>query len=62
MIAGGIDMLVGTQIVAKGHHFPGLTLVGVVERSAGSLALFIANEYGTEWLLLVGSFYSDLCQ
>jgi primosomal protein N' (replication factor Y) len=35
MIAGGIDMLVGTQIVAKGHHFPGLTLVGVVDGDIG---------------------------
>ncbi|MEG3641351.1 replication restart helicase PriA [Magnetococcus sp. PR-3] len=27
---GEIDILVGTQMVAKGHHFPRLTLVGVV--------------------------------
>ncbi|ABK46222.1 replication restart DNA helicase PriA [Magnetococcus marinus MC-1] len=27
---GQIDILVGTQMVAKGHHFPRLTLVGVV--------------------------------
>jgi primosomal protein N' (replication factor Y) len=26
-----IDVLIGTQIVAKGHHFPQLTLVGVVD-------------------------------
>src|SRR5690606_27839879 len=25
-----IDIIVGTQMVAKGHHFPNLTLVGVV--------------------------------
>ena len=30
-----IDALVGTQIVAKGHHFPMLTLVGVVDADLG---------------------------
>ncbi len=30
-----IDILVATQIVAKGHHFPGLTLVGVVDADMG---------------------------
>lgn len=28
---GGADILVGTQMVAKGHHFPRLTVVGVVD-------------------------------
>jgi primosomal protein N' (replication factor Y) len=30
-----IDVLIGTQIVAKGHHFPQLTLVGVVDGDLG---------------------------
>ncbi len=30
-----IDILVGTQIVAKGHHFPLLTLVGIVDADIG---------------------------
>ncbi len=30
-----IDVIVGTQIVAKGHHFPWLTLVGVVDADLG---------------------------
>jgi primosomal protein N' (replication factor Y) len=30
-----IDILIGTQIVAKGHHFPMLTLVGVVDADLG---------------------------
>ena len=30
-----IDILVGTQIIAKGHHFPDLTLVGIVDADLG---------------------------
>ncbi|MBV9521791.1 MAG: primosomal protein N' [Alphaproteobacteria bacterium] len=35
MAAHEIDILIGTQIVAKGHHFPMLTLVGVVDADLG---------------------------
>lgn len=35
MERGAIDILIGTQIVAKGHNFPALTLVGVVDADAG---------------------------
>ncbi|MEN0077638.1 MAG: primosomal protein N' [Pseudomonadota bacterium] len=35
MAEGEIDVLIGTQIVAKGHNFPGLTLVGVVDADSG---------------------------
>ena len=35
MIAGEIDLLIGTQVIAKGHHFPKLTLVGVVDADLG---------------------------
>ena len=30
-----LDILIGTQIIAKGHHFPDLTLVGVVDGDLG---------------------------
>ncbi len=30
-----VDLLIGTQIVAKGHHFPLLTLVGVIDADLG---------------------------
>jgi primosomal protein N' (replication factor Y) (superfamily II helicase) len=30
-----IDVLIGTQVMAKGHHFPMLTLVGIVDADLG---------------------------
>ncbi len=33
--AGLIDVIVGTQLVTKGYHFPELTLVGVVDADLG---------------------------
>jgi primosomal protein N' (replication factor Y) len=32
---GRVDIVIGTQLVAKGHHFPGLNLVGVVDADLG---------------------------
>jgi len=35
MEKGEVDILIGTQILAKGHHFPSLTLVGIVDADLG---------------------------
>ena len=35
MEGGDIDIVVGTQLVTKGYHFPNLTLVGVVDADLG---------------------------
>lgn len=32
---GGADIIIGTQLVAKGHNFPQLTLVGVIDADIG---------------------------
>ena len=32
---GKVDIIIGTQIIAKGHHFPNLTVVGVVDADLG---------------------------
>ena len=38
---GETDIIIGTQIVAKGHNFPGLTLVGIVD---GDLGLSVSGD------------------
>lgn len=35
MEEGAIDIVVGTQLVTKGYHFPNLTLVGVIDADLG---------------------------
>ncbi|MEO8133632.1 MAG: primosomal protein N' [Betaproteobacteria bacterium] len=47
VLAGDIDVLVGTQMLAKGHDFPRLTLVGVL---GADNALYSADFRATERL------------
>jgi len=43
--SGDVKILIGTQMVAKGHHFPRVTLVGIINAdTALHLADFRANE------------------
>jgi primosomal protein N' (replication factor Y) len=35
MEAGEVDIVIGTQLITKGYHFPNLTLVGVVDADLG---------------------------
>ena len=42
---GAVDILVGTQMLAKGHHFPNITLVGILDADRG---LFGADFRSTE--------------
>ncbi|PPR79428.1 MAG: Primosomal protein N' [Alphaproteobacteria bacterium MarineAlpha2_Bin1] len=32
---GEVDIIIGTQVISKGHHFPYLTLVGVIDGDIG---------------------------
>ena len=54
METGEIDIVIGTQILAKGHHFPNLTLVGVVDADMGLFGTdFRAGEHTFQQLFQV---------
>ena len=51
---GETDIIIGTQILAKGHHFPNLTLVGVVDADMGLFGTdFRAGEHTFQQLFQV---------
>jgi primosomal protein N' (replication factor Y) len=49
---GRADILVGTQMLAKGHHFPGITLVGIVDVDAGLYSIDFRAEERTAQLIV----------
>ena len=53
--SGGADILVGTQMIAKGHHLEGIALVGVVDADCGLYSLdFRAGERMAQQIVQVG--------
>ena len=52
--AGSTNILVGTQMLAKGHHFPNVTLVGILDADGGLFgADFRASERMAQLLVQV---------
>lgn len=52
--AGEADVLIGTQMLAKGHHFPNVTLVGVIDADGGLFSAdFRAGEHLAQRILQV---------
>ncbi len=51
---GNVDILVGTQMLAKGHHFPNVTLVGILNADSGLFNIdFRASEHMAQLLIQV---------
>ena len=52
--AGSARLLIGTQMLAKGHHFPDVTLVGIVDADQGLYGIdFHASERMAQLILQV---------
>ena len=52
--AGDVDILVGTQMLAKGHDFPNVTLVGILDMDQGLMSAdFRASERMAQLLVQV---------
>ncbi|QXP86851.1 primosomal protein N' [Methylococcus capsulatus] len=51
---GEVGILLGTQMLAKGHHFPGVTLVGILDVDAGFYSTdFRAAEHTAQLIVQV---------
>jgi len=51
---GEADILIGTQMLAKGHHFPGVSLVGILEADGGLFSTdFRALEHMAQLIIQV---------
>ncbi len=51
---GKVDIVIGTQLISKGHDFPGVTLVGVIDPDQGLYSVdFRAPEYLFQQLVQV---------
>ena len=49
------DIILGTQIIAKGHHFPALTVVGIIDADSGMIGGDLrSNERSYQLLQQVG--------
>lgn len=49
------DIILGTQIIAKGHHFPALTIVGIIDADSGMMGGDLrSNERSYQLLQQVG--------
>jgi len=52
--SGQVDILIGTQMLAKGHHFPDVTLVGLVDMDGALYSSdFRAPEYAAQLITQV---------
>jgi len=52
--AGDADIIIGTQMLAKGHHFPNVTLVGIVDADRGLFSVdYRASERMAQILMQV---------
>ncbi len=54
ILAGEVDILIGTQMLSKGHHFPNVTLVGILNVDQGFYSMdFRAMEHLVQQVLQV---------
>jgi primosomal protein N' (replication factor Y) len=59
---GAIDILVGTQTITKGYHFPQVTLVGIIWADMGlHVPLFNAGECAVQQLMQVAGRAGRVC-